>query len=100
MTVIAVEFPRARPLPNQTATIYQIKWATESETIMFKSTTDANSVRRQLESCRKRGLLAIVTAFIEGASDRGIPCGSVVGYRQRDESFIFSAHFEEIGRPV
>ncbi len=102
MTANVIAFPRsaAQPSPaggNSTAcpTIYRIKWVAESGAEGTKSTTDTHAIRLQLESCRKRGLYAQVTAF-KGPNDfRGLPCGGVHAITTNGVK-RWQAHFQEI----
>lgn len=73
MSMNVLEFPRAGAKPVPAAPVYFIQWSTEAGRHECKSTSDRASVKRQLESCRKRGLPALVK-YEDGGVAGGVIC--------------------------
>lgn len=88
MSMNVVElFPRGAK-PVWQAPLYFMQWTTESGRAQYKSTSDRASVRRQLDSCRQRGLPALVKMG-------GEICGGVISMTALDGAMTFRATFHD-----
>lgn len=91
MSMNVVELFPNRPTLVMPAPEYFMQWVTESGIPERKYTTDRASVRRQLDSCRRRGLVACVECD-------GEICGGVVGLTlPRGKSYRATLHDENWG---
>jgi len=88
MTLNVIAFPNVRPQPVVCRPLYELKWTTESQMPVTKVTTDRAGIERQLESCRKRGLPAVLRAG-------GRMCGGVMEITHGDGSRRYVATIED-----
>lgn len=86
MTGQVIAFPNSAAQPVAVKPLYSMEWVTEKGEKVSKHTTDDGAIIRQLSSCQRRGLVAIVR------NQEGTSCGGCHAHTDMDGS-RFVAHF-------
>lgn len=84
-----IEFPRAAIKTDlRPRTTLELYWRDSQNRANVMTTADRDMIRRQMESLRKRGIMA------EVSDQHGARCGSVRAITSADGTLIFTAALE------